>query len=283
MLPSRAVEPLSERLERSAAAIRARVPRAPELTLVLGSGLGAFAEELGGAVRIPYPEIPGFASSTVPGHEGALFVGTFGGVVVAALKGRVHLYEGHDAETVTHAVRALRWLGAKSAILTNAAGGLDPEVPPGNLYVLEDHLNLTGTTPLRGPNDERVGPRFPDMTAAYDPALRAAALEEAGRLGIPLHRGVYAGLVGPSYETPAEIRMLRTLGAQLVGMSTVLEALALRHMGARVLAFSCVTNLAAGLGDEPLTHEDVQLVASRTRASFVKLLGAVIERIGRGA
>lgn len=250
---------------------------------MLGSGLGAFADELTNPVRIPYGEIPGFASSTVPGHEGALFLGESGGVSVAALKGRVHLYEGHDANAVVHPVRTLRWLGAKAAILTNAAGGLDASVPPGNLYVLEDHLNLTGTTPLRGHNDERVGPRFPDMTAAYDPELRAAALEEASRLGIPLHRGVYAGLVGPSYETPAEIRMLRTLGAQLVGMSTVLEALALRHMGARVLAFSCVTNLAAGLGDEPLTHEDVQVVADRARASFAKLLGAVITRIGRPA
>lgn len=277
------MESLSEQLERSAAAIRAHTPRRPDVLVVLGSGLGAFADELGDAVRIPYGQIPGFASSTVPGHEGALFLGEAGGVSVAALKGRVHLYEGHDAAAVVHPVRTLRWLGAKAAVLTNAAGGLDPSVPPGSLYVLEDHLNLTGTTPLRGHNDERVGPRFPDMTAAYDPALRAAALEEAARLGTPLHRGVYAGLLGPSYETPAEIRMLRTLGAHLVGMSTVLEALALRHMGARVLAFSCVTNLAAGLGDEPLTHEDVQQVAARARSSFAKLLGAVIARVGRGA
>jgi purine-nucleoside phosphorylase len=277
------VESLSEQLERSAAAIRARTPRPPEVAVVLGSGLGAFADGLTNAVRIPYGEIPGFASSTVPGHEGALFLGDAGGVAVAALKGRVHLYEGHDAAAVVHPVRTLRWLGAKVAILTNAAGGLDPGVPPGSLYVLEDHLNLTGTSPLRGHNDERVGPRFPDMTAAYDPALRAAALEEAARLGTPLHRGVYAGLVGPSYETPAEIRMLRTLGAHLVGMSTVLETLALRHMGARVLAFSCVTNLAAGLGDEPLTHEDVQEVATRARSSFARLLGAVIARTGGSA
>ena len=250
---------------------------------MLGSGLGAFADGLGNPVRIPYPEIPGFVASTVPGHEGAVIVGESGGALVAALKGRVHLYEGHAPEQVVHAVRTLRWLGTKTAILTNAAGGLDPSVPPGNLYVLEDHLNLTGTTPLRGDNDEAVGPRFPDMTEAYDPALRAMALEEAARLGTPLYGGIYAGLVGPSYETPAEIRMLRTLGAQLVGMSTVLEAIALRHMGARVLAFSCVTNLAAGLGDEPLTHEDVQVVAARAHGSFVSLLGAVIARIGQEA
>lgn len=277
------MELLRDRLERSAAAIRARTPRTPDLLVVLGSGLGAFADQLEDAVRIPYGEIPGFASSTVPGHEGSVVVGTWAGTTVAALKGRIHLYEGHDAEAVVHPVRTLRWLGARSAILTNAAGGLDPSIPPGHLYVLDDHLNLTGTTPLRGANDEAVGPRFPDMTAAYDPTLRAVALEEAARLGTPLHRGVYAGLLGPSYETPAEIRMFRTMGAQLVGMSTVLETIALRHMGARVLAFSCVTNLAAGLGEGALSHEDVQEVAARAHRSFVSLLGAVIGRIGKGA
>lgn len=259
------------------------MPRVPDVLVVLGSGLGAFADGLENAARVPYREIPGFAASKVPGHEGSVVIGQSGGALVAALKGRIHLYEGHAPETVVHPVRTLRWLGIPTAILTNAAGGLDASVPPGSLYVLEDHINLTGQTPLHGDNDEAVGPRFPDMTAAYDPALRAAALEEAARLGTPLHRGVYAGLLGPSYETPAEIRMLRTLGADLVGMSTVVEAIALRHMGARVLAFSCVTNLAAGLSNEPLSHEDVQVVATRTRDAFTRLLGAVIARVGEGA
>ncbi|MBI2897371.1 MAG: purine-nucleoside phosphorylase [Deltaproteobacteria bacterium] len=277
------VETLRERLRIATEAIRARDRRSPRVTVVLGSGLGSLADELDRPTRIPYGEIPGFAASTVPGHEGSLVIGEHGGVVVAALKGRVHLYEGNSADVVTLPVRTLCHLGVQAAILTNAAGSLRPSIGPGSLCVLGDHINLTGQNPLTGPNDEAIGPRFPDMTRAYDPALATAAFEEATRLGIEVHRGVYAGLAGPSYETPAEIRMLATLGADVVGMSTVAEAIALRHMGARVLGISCVTNLAAGIGREELTHEDVQRVAARARQSFGSLVLAMVLCIGRGA
>jgi purine-nucleoside phosphorylase len=225
---------------------------------------------------VPYGEIPGWPVATAIGHAGVLVVGTFGGVPVVVLKGRAHLYEGYPPAKVVFGVRVLGRLGAHSLVLTNAAGGLDAAVAPGSLVAISDHLNLQGVSPLVGPNDDSLGPRFPDMSDAYDPAYRARAREAAARLGLPLGEGVYAGWLGPAFETPAEIRMLRVLGADLVGMSTVSEVLAARHMGMRCLALSCVTNAAAGVLDEPIDHERVLDIAAAAAVDLVALLREVI-------
>ncbi len=251
----------------------------PRIGLVLGSGLGAFADALDDATRIPYAHIPSFPRSTAIGHAGQMVIGKAGSVPVAVMQGRVHLYEGYSAQEVVFPVRVLGRMGIRALILTNAAGGINLEYRQGALVVVSDHINLQGRNPLVGPNDERLGPRFPDMTQAYWKPYREMALEEARKLGIPVHQGVYAGLLGPSYETPAEIRYLRAIGADLVGMSTIPEVIAARHMGIRVLAISVVTNMAAGILDQPIHHEEVLETAERVKGEFVALLRAVLPRL----
>ena len=267
------------RAERAAKFILAKTKLRPEIALVLGSGLGSFADELTEAVRIPYEKIPNFPRSTAVGHAGRLVIGKVEGIAVAAMQGRVHLYEGYSASEVAFAMRVFGRLGIRSAILTNAAGGINLEFTQGALVVIRDHINLQGANPLVGPNDERFGPRFPDMTQAYWSSYREIALAEAKRLGIVGHEGVYAALLGPSYETPAEIRYLRTIGADLVGMSTVPEVIVARHMGIRVLGISCVTNMASGILDRPLDHSEVLATGERVRSQFIALLRAVLPEI----
>jgi purine-nucleoside phosphorylase len=272
-------ETLYERAEHAARFIRARAGREPRTALVLGSGLGAFADEVEGAVAVPYEEIPGFARPTVEGHAGRLVVGEVGGAEVAVMQGRFHFYEGHALEEVTFPVRVLALLGVKSLVLTNAAGGLNNSFTEGALIVISDHLNLMGTNPLLGPNDARFGPRFPDMTEVYDHDYQDVAIGEAREMEIELRRGIYAALTGPSYETPAEIRMLRLLGADAVGMSTVPEAIVARQMGLRVLGLSCITNMAAGVLDKPISHDEVMETGARVRETFAELLRRVIPKL----
>jgi purine-nucleoside phosphorylase len=267
------------RAERAAKFILSKTKLRPKIALVLGSGLGAFADELTDATRIPYEKIPNFPRSTAVGHAGVLAIGKVGGIAVAAMQGRVHLYEGYSAREVAFAMRVFGRLGIRSAILTNAAGGINTEFKQGALVVIRDHINLQGANPLIGPNDERFGPRFPDMTQAYWRSYRDIALAESKRLGIEAHEGVYAALSGPSYETPAEIRYLRTIGADLVGMSTVPEVIVANHMGIRVLGISCVTNMAAGILDRPLDHSEVLETGERMKGQFIALIRAVLPRI----
>ena len=267
------------RAESAAAFILSKTELRPQIGLVLGSGLGGFADDLAEAVRVRYADIPSFPRSTAIGHVGQLVIGKSGDVPVAVMQGRVHLYEGYSAAEVAFPTRVLGRMGVRSLILTNAAGGINVEYGQGALVILRDHINLQGQNPLTGANDERFGHRFPDMSYAYAKRLREIALEEAGRLGIARHEGVYAALAGPSYETPAEIRYLRTIGADLVGMSTVSETIAARHMGIEVLAISCVTNMAAGILDKALDHEEVLEVGRRVMGQFVGLLRAVLPRV----
>lgn len=276
---------LHRTLDAAVQQIRRRIPAdaAPRIGLVLGSGLGAFADRLTDRVAIPYADLPGFAVSRVEGHAGNLVFGRAGGASVLAMQGRVHFYEGHDLPTVVWPVRALVAAGCRTLVITNAAGGVDPTLRPGQLVILSDHLNLLGGSPLRGPNDDQIGPRFPDMTFAYDPELRTIAAQAGAEIGLALREGIYACLSGPSYETPAEIRMMRTLGADLVGMSTVPEVIAARHMGARVLGISCVTNLAAGITQERLSHAEVTETAGRVREHFITLLDRILSRLAEVA
>jgi purine-nucleoside phosphorylase len=267
------------RAESAAAFIHSQTPLRPKIGLVLGSGLGAFADDLSGAVRIPYGEIPSFPRSTAVGHAGQLVIGKSGDVPVAVMQGRVHLYEGYSAAEVAFPTRVMGRMGVRTLILTNAAGGINVAYGQGALVILRDHINLQGQNPLTGANDERFGHRFPDMSYGYAKRLREIALEEAGRLGIAPHEGVYTALAGPSYETPAEIRYLRTIGADLVGMSTIPEVIAARHMGLRVLAISCVTNMAAGVLDQVINHDEVLQTAERVKGDFVGLVRAVLARI----
>src|SRR5271163_1037601 len=265
--------------ESSAAFVLSQTPLRPQIGLVLGSGLGSFADDLTDAVRIPYGDIPGFPRSTAVGHAGQLVIGKSGDVPVAVMQGRVHLYEGYSAAEVAFPTRVLARSGVRALILTNAAGGINVEYGQGALVILRDHINLQGQNPLTGANDERFGPRFPDMTYTYTKRYREIALEEAKKLPIPPREGVYAALAGPSYETPAEIRYLRTIGADLVGMSTVPETIAARHMGIRVLGISCVTNMAAGILDQVLDHKEVLETGERVKGQFIALLRAVLPRI----
>ncbi len=251
----------------------------PRIGLVLGSGLGGFADSLGEAVRIPYAEIPAFPRSTAIGHAGQMVIGKAGDVAVAAMQGRVHLYEGYSAHEVAFPMRVFGRMGIRAVILTNAAGGINLNYQQGALVLVSDHINLQGANPLVGANDNRFGVRFPDMSQAYARVYRAMALDEAAKLGMTLHEGVYAALLGPSYETPAEIAYLRTIGADLVGMSTVAEVIAARHMGMKVLAISCVTNMAAGILDQPLSHEEVMETGERVKTVFEALLKAVLPRV----
>jgi len=251
----------------------------PRIAVVLGSGLGDFANDLKDSVQIPYEEIPHFPHSTAVGHAGRLVVGKLGELTVAAMQGRVHQYEGYSAKQVSFPMRVFGLMGVKAVILTNAAGGINLAFGQGALVLISDHINLQSTNPLIGPNDDRFGPRFPDMTEAYNRKYRRIAVDEAARLGFTLHEGVYAALSGPSYETPAEIRYLRTIGADLVGMSTVPEVIVARHMGITVMAISCVTNMAAGVTDKTINHEEVLEIGRQVRGKFIALLNAVMPRI----
>ncbi|NKB90231.1 MAG: purine-nucleoside phosphorylase [Acidobacteria bacterium] len=263
----------------AADAIERRIGITPSVALVLGSGLGAVADSLDEATRIPYEEIPGWPSSTVEGHAGQLVVGQSDGQAVAVMQGRVHLYEGYSPWEVTLPVRVLAKLGCRALILTNAAGGINPEFAPGDLMMLSDHLNLQGSNPCAGPNLEEFGERFFDMTAPYDARLRELAHEVASTQGVALHEGIYAALLGPSFETAAEVRMLAGLGADAVGMSTAPETIAARHAGLRVAAISCVTNLAAGLSPDPLDHEEVMEVGARVRSTMTGLLTGLVSAV----
>ena len=270
---------LYERAEHATRVIRSRISVEPRIALVLGSGLGGFADDLEESVSIPYEDIPGFVRSTAQGHAGRLVVGKIDSVPVLAMQGRVHYYEGYSLEEVTFPVRTFGLLGVKTLVLTNAAGGINVQLTQGALMVLSDHVNLMGVNPLRGPNDERFGPRFPDMSAVYSPELQELVIEEARAIGAEVRRGIYGGLSGPSYETPAEIHLLRALGADAVGMSTVPEAIVARHMGLEVLGISCITNMAAGISDEPINHEEVMATGDRVRETCAELLRRVIGAI----
>jgi len=268
-----------DRAVESADWLRSRLDGVPDLALVLGSGLGGLTAELAEPTTIPYEAIPHWPASRVIGHAGQIVAGVTAGRRVLALSGRVHFYEGHDLGRVTYAVRVLGVLGVKTLILTNAAGGINTRFAKGGLMIIDDHINLLGSNPLIGPNDERFGPRFPDMTEVYSARLRQLAVDAAAARDIPVERGVYVGLHGPSYETPAEIRYLRTIGADAVGMSTVPEAIVARQMGVEVLGISCITNMAAGVLPAPLDHAEVMATANRVKGAFIGLLDGIIASI----
>jgi purine-nucleoside phosphorylase len=271
---------LYARAEKAARMIRARAKSDTSVAIVLGSGLGAFADELTDPAAIRYDEIPGFAHATVEGHAGRLVVGKSGDVTIAAMQGRFHFYEGYSLEEVTFPIRVLKLLGVKTLMVTNAAGALNVEFAPGTLMVISDHINLLGANPLIGPNDDRFGPRFPDMTSVYSPELQNVVIDESRAMGLEMRRGIYAALSGPSYETPAEIHMVRTLGADAVGMSTVPEAIVARHMDMQVVGISCITNLAAGVSNRPIDHGQVMAIGERVREQFTELLRRVVARVG---
>lgn len=274
-----------ERIEQAAEHVRRMLGATPKpaAALVLGSGLSPLVQEIETTIEIPYAEIPSMPQPRVVGHEGRLLVGRLKGVPVACLSGRAHLYEGYSPESAVFGVRLLAALGAPRVIVTNAAGGITEDCAPGTLMLISDHVNLTGKNPLLGPNEDRWGPRFPDMSEAYSKHLRQVAADLALKMGIPVTEGVYAGLLGPTYETPAEIRMLETLGANAVGMSTVLETIVLRHQGIEVLGISCITNKAAGKSESLLSHDEVAKVAGRASADFVRLVSEVIATVAQQA
>jgi purine-nucleoside phosphorylase len=259
--------------------IRAKTDRQPRVAVVLGSGLGAFADELADRIELPYARIPSWPASTAVGHAGKLVFGKLDGLDVAVLAGRCHLYEGYTPAQVTMGVRVLDRLGVRSIVFTNAAGGINLAYSQGSLVLISDHINLQGSNPLIGPNDDSSGPRFPDMSEAYSAAYRAIAHEVAAKLSIQLFEGVYAALTGPSYETPAEIRYLRTIGADLVGMSTAPEAIVANYLGMSVLAISCVTNMAAGVLPQKINHEEVLETGRRVRDTLVRFLQALLPRL----
>jgi purine-nucleoside phosphorylase len=273
------INDLYTRADSAAQFLLSQTGHRPKIGLVLGSGLGAFADRMSDAGRIPYSQIPGFPRSTAIGHAGQMVIGNARGIPVAVMQGRVHLYEGYSAQEVAFPMRVFGRMGIRAAIITNAAGGINLKYQQGALAVITDHINLQGCSPLVGANDDRFGLRFPDMTRAYSRDYAAIAREEASTLGIKLEDGVYAALQGPSYETPAEIRYLRVIGADLVGMSTVAEVIAARHMGIEVLAISCVTNMAAGILDQILTHQEVMETGEKVRGQFESLLHGVLPRI----
>jgi purine-nucleoside phosphorylase len=266
-------------MQEAVAHIRNATGREPRIAVVLGSGLGAFADVLADAVSIRYSEIPGWPASTAVGHSGKLVFGRLGKLDIAVMAGRAHLYEGYSPAQVTFGVRVLHRLGARSVVFTNAAGGINLSYRQGALVLISDHINLQGSHPLIGPNDDSVGPRFPDMSEAYSSRYRATAREVAQELKIQLEEGVYAALTGPSYETPAEIRYLRTIGADLVGMSTVPEVIVANYLGMRVLAISCVTNLAAGILPQKINHEEVLETGRKVRGTLIQLLKALLPKL----
>jgi purine-nucleoside phosphorylase len=272
---------LREKIEAAQKKITSLTTVKPEIGLILGSGLGDLANEIEDAVVVPYKEIPHFPESTVEGHAGQLVIGTLAGKSVVAMQGRFHFYEGYSQQEVVFPVYVLKALGVKCLIATNAAGGMNPAFQPGDLMVITDHLNFTGANPLIGPNDDELGPRFPDMSQAYTPALRELAHRVAEKLGTRLQQGVYAGVSGPTYMTAAELIMLRRVGGDAIGMSTVPEVIAARHAGLDVLGISCITDMAVGedLGSEPLTHEQVVEVANRTKPVFMNLIKGIVQEI----
>jgi purine-nucleoside phosphorylase len=273
---------LAQRLDEAVALVRSRGTLQPKVGVVLGSGLGGFADALEERTAIPFGEIPHFPASTVAGHGGALVLGRSGGVPVAVMKGRVHHYEGYPLQDVVFPVRVLGRLGVRTLVVTNAAGGINTLFAPGELMVIEDHVNLIGN-PLLGPNEDALGPRFPDMSEAYDRRLRDAAEAACVAVGVRCHRGVYVGMTGPSYETPAEIRMARVLGADAVGMSTVPEVIAARHMGIRVAGLSCITNMAAGVSDRKLDHAEVLETGRRVTDALLAVLARIVSEAAREA
>lgn len=268
-----------ERIEAAARFVRQTTPTEPKVGLILGSGLGGLAEELEDAVVVSYEDIPHFPRSTVEGHKGNLVIGRLAGTAVFAMQGRFHYYEGYSLADVVLPVRTMARLGVETFVITNAAGGINESFAPGDLMLIQDHINLTGTNPLLGPNIEPLGPRFPDMTNAYDPELRALAQKVAEELDITLQTGVYMGLTGPTYETPAEIRAFRLLGADAIGMSTVPEVIVARHMGRKVLGISCISNMAAGMLPEPLSHDEVVEVTGRSAAAFRRLVTGIVAKL----
>ncbi|MEO8705833.1 MAG: purine-nucleoside phosphorylase [Kofleriaceae bacterium] len=267
---------LYDRVQSAAQAVRSRADRVPKVGLILGSGLGAYADGLANATAIDYADIPGFPSSTVHGHKGRLVIGERAGAPCVAMQGRVHMYEGHAASVTAFPARVLVALGAKVIIVTNAAGGLNPAWSPGTLMLIRDHVDMLRDHALRGPNDDRLGPRFPDMTRAYAPELRTLVKATAAKANIALQEGVYVAMPGPCYETPAEVKMLQTIGADATGMSTVPEVCVARHMGARVIGISCITNQAAGITGAELSHDEVTETAARVRTTFEQLLDAIL-------
>ena len=270
---------LYERVHAAVDAIRSRTELVPQVGLILGSGLGAYADSLHGATAIDYGDLPGFPRSHVVGHRGRLVLGERAGASCVAMQGRVHMYEGHSAATVAFPARVLIALGAKVLMITNAAGGLNPAWSPGTLMLIRDHIDLLRDHALRGPNDDRLGPRFPDMTHAYAPELRELAAAAAAKAGVRLETGVYVAMPGPTYETPAEVKLLQTLGADATGMSTVPEVCVARHMNARVIGVSCITNQAAGITGQALSHAEVTETATRVRATFETLLDAILSSL----
>lgn len=271
--------PLQKNIQEAADYIASHMSAKPQVGLILGSGLGVLADLIENAISIRYEDIPHFPVSTVEGHAGELVIGQVKGKDVLMMKGRFHLYEGYSPTVVTFPIRVMKKLGIQTLIVTNAAGGINTSYEPGDLVVLSDHINMTGGNPLIGPNDAALGVRFPDMSEAYSRRLRALAQQVAEEQQIVLREGVYAGLLGPTYETPAEIRMLRVLGADVVGMSTVSEVIAARHAGIEVLGFSCVSNMAAGILDQPLSHEEVMETTEKVKAKFLDLVLGVIARL----
>ena len=269
-----------EKLEQSAKYIQSIHTSTPKVGVILGSGLGAFVEKIENPTIIPYSDIPNFKKTNVEGHEGRLIIGKIENTEIAVLQGRIHAYEGHNMEEVVFPTRLLATLGIESLILTNAAGGVNLEFSPGDIILIDDHINLTGKNPLIGPNNSEFGPRFPDMSHAYHPEIKEAFVESAKKLGTDIKRGVYAGLLGPTYETPSEIKMLRTLGADMVGMSTVPESIAANHLGIKVGGLSCITNMAAGIKNETLKHEDIKEQALKVMEYFSSLLKNTIIRLG---
>lgn len=270
------MEQVVRKMEEAVQTIEEKIDVKPVVGLILGSGLGDLAEEIESPVKIKYSDIPHFPISTVAGHAGQLVIGELHGVNVLAMQGRFHFYEGYSMKEVTFPVRVMKGLGVETLVVTNACGGINASFQAGDLMVIEDHLNMTGTNPLIGPNDEKLGPRFPDMSRAYDPELIGLAEQTADRLGISIQKGVYAGISGPSFMTPAELKMLRTLGADALGMSTVPEVIVANHTGIRVLGISCVTDMAIAEELEPLTHEQVVATADRTRPKFIKLVKEIV-------
>ena len=267
----------AQKIQIASGYIRERIPFAPKLALVLGSGWNMILEDMESPVRIPYAEVPGMIGSTVPGHAGEWVFGKIGGREICVMAGRIHYYEGHSLKDVTLPIRVMKALGIETVVLTNAAGAVNKGFEPGDMMLITDHINLTANNPLIGPNDDELGTRFPDMSKAYDPALREVAKAIALEQGLTLREGVYMWLTGPSFETPAEIRMARAMGADAVGMSTVPETIVARHGGMRVLALSCMTNMAAGVLDQPLTHQEVLETMARVRVPYRAFIARLIE------
>jgi purine-nucleoside phosphorylase len=268
-----------QKMEEAKTYIQSKHKAAPRIGLVLGSGLGVLGDEVENPTIVPYSEIPNFPVSTVEGHAGQLVLGQLAGAEVVVMQGRFHFYEGWSLDEVTFPVRVMKALGVEILIVTNAAGGINPEWNAGDLMLITDHINFTGQNPLIGPNESEIGPRFPDMSNGYNRELRATAKEVAANLGITLREGVYAGVSGPSYETPAEIRMLRVLGGHAVGMSTVPEVIVANHAGLKVLGITCISNMAAGILDQPLSHHEVMETAEKAKASFISLVKAIVEKL----